>query len=50
MIICNLLDKCSRYKDLIKRQSVMIRDVSANGLEKLGLGVLDEEDEDEVGV
>jgi len=44
----NLLDKCSKYKDLIKRQSVMIRDVSVNGLDNLGLGVLDEEDE--VGV
>jgi len=28
----------------------MIRDVSANDLDKLGLGVIDEEDEDEVEV
>ena len=30
-----LLDKSSKYQDLIKRQSVMIRDVSSSGLKNL---------------
>jgi len=42
-----LLDKCSKYKELIKRQSIMIRDVSANGLDKLGILGEEEEEEDE---
>ena len=32
-----LLDKSSKYQDLIKRQSVMIRDVSSSGLRNLGI-------------
>lgn len=42
-----LLDKCPKYQDLIKRQSVMIRNVSESGLQKLLPGMIDEEDDDE---
>lgn len=41
----SLLGKCSKYQDLIKRQSVMVRDVSVSGLKKLGIP--DEEDGEE---
>jgi len=40
-----LLDKSSKYQDLIKRQSVMIRDVSSSGLRNLG--IVDESDGEE---
>lgn len=36
-----LLEKCSKYQDLIKRQSVMIRNVSESGLQKLLPGMHD---------
>ena len=39
-----LLEKSSKYQDLIKRQSVMIRNVSEAGLQKLLPGVIDEEE------
>jgi len=42
-----LLEKSSKYQDLIKRQSVMIRNVSEAGLQKLLPGVIDEEEGDE---
>ena len=42
-----LLDKSSKYQELIKRQSFMIRDVSVNGMEKLLPGILDESEEEE---
>ena len=42
-----LLEKSSKYQDLIKRQSVMIRNVSEAGLQKLLPGVIDEEERDE---
>ena len=42
-----LLEKSSKYQDLIKRQSVMIRNVSEAGLQKLLPGVIDDEEEDE---
>jgi ABC-type transport system involved in Fe-S cluster assembly fused permease/ATPase subunit len=41
-----LLEKCSKYKDLIKRQSIMMRDVSRRGLKMLLPGAIDEEEED----
>jgi ATP-binding cassette subfamily B protein len=31
----HLLENCVKYQDLIKRQNVMIRDVSVNGLHEL---------------
>jgi ABC-type transport system involved in cytochrome bd biosynthesis fused ATPase/permease subunit len=40
-----LMTKCSKYHDLIKRQSVMIRDISKNGLDKM-LADADEDDEE----
>lgn len=40
-----LLDTCPKYQDLIKRQSVMIRNVSESGLKKLLPGITDVEDE-----
>lgn len=40
-----LLDRCLKYQDLIKRQSVMARDVSVSGLKELLPGLVDEEDE-----
>lgn len=43
----DLLNKCSRYRDLIKRQSVMIRDVSMSGLEKLLPGITNEDEEED---
>ncbi|KAL9180710.1 hypothetical protein ACHAXT_011163 [Thalassiosira profunda] len=43
----NLLDKCSKYRDLIKRQSVMVRDVSVAGMRGFGIDEdLEEEDEE----
>lgn len=42
-----LLEKSSKYQDLIKRQSVMIRNVSEAGLHKLLPGIIDEEEGDE---
>ncbi|KAL7540659.1 hypothetical protein ACHAXR_010683 [Thalassiosira sp. AJA248-18] len=39
----SLVSKCSKYQDLIKRQSVVL---SVNGLEKVGLGIDEEEAED----
>ncbi|KAL3803461.1 hypothetical protein ACHAWO_002469 [Cyclotella atomus] len=41
-----LLEKSPKYQDLIKRQSVMIRNVSESGLKKLLPGVIDEEEDD----
>lgn len=44
-----LLGKCTKYQDLIKRQSVMVRNVSVDGNEKEKLGIPGEgEDEDQV--
>ena len=40
-----LMTKCSKYHDLIKRQSVMIRDISKNGLDEM-LADADEDDEE----
>ena len=40
-----LLSKCSKYQDLIKRQSVVMRDVSVRGLAQLG--IVDEDEEDD---
>lgn len=40
-----LLEKCSRYQDLIKRQSVMIRNVSEAGLAKLLPDIVDDDEE-----
>jgi ATP-binding cassette subfamily B protein len=40
-----LMTKCSKYHDLIKRQSVMIRDISKDGLDKM-LADADEDDEE----
>lgn len=42
-----LLEKCPKYQDLIKRQSVMIRNVSQNGLKKLLPDIIDEEGGDD---
>ena len=39
-----LLGKCSKYRDLIKRQSVMVRDVSLAGMKNFG--IIDEDEED----
>jgi ABC-type transport system involved in Fe-S cluster assembly fused permease/ATPase subunit len=40
-----LMTKCSKYHDLIKSQSVIIRDVSKSGLDKM-LAYVDEDDEE----
>jgi ABC-type multidrug transport system fused ATPase/permease subunit len=40
-----LMTKCPKYHDLIKRQSVMIRDISQKGLDKM-LADFDEDDEE----
>lgn len=42
-----LLEKSSKYQDLIKRQSVMIRNVSEAGLQKLLPGVIDDDEEED---
>ena len=39
-----LLGKCSKYRDLIKRQSVMVRDVSLAGMKNFG--IIDEDEEE----
>lgn len=44
-----LLETSSKYQDLIKRQSVMMRDVSASVLDKILPGICDDEDEVENG-
>lgn len=36
-----LLGKCQKYQDLIKRQSVMIRNVSQSGIKNMLPGLLD---------
>ena len=42
-----LLGECSKYRDLIKRQSVMVRDVSVAGMRGFGIDEdLEEEDEE----
>ncbi|KAL7521757.1 hypothetical protein ACHAWX_006438 [Stephanocyclus meneghinianus] len=41
-----LLEKCSKYQDLIKRQSIMMRNISQRGLKMLLPGAIDEEVED----
>ena len=43
-----LLDKSSKYQELIKRQSFMIRDVSVNGMHKLLPGIHDDSEEEDV--
>ena len=43
----DLLSKSSKYQDLVKRQSVIMRDVSARGLEKLG--IVNEVEQEEEG-
>ena len=42
-----LVEKSSKYQELIKRQSVLIRDVSMRGMEQLG--ILDEDEEGDDG-
>lgn len=42
-----LLDKCSKYQDLIKRQNFMVRDVSVHGLKEMLPGIDDEDEEEE---
>ena len=42
-----LVEKSSKYQELIKRQSVLIRDVSMRGMEQLG--ILDEVEEGDEG-
>jgi len=39
-----LLGKCSKYRDLIKRQSVVVRDVSLAGMKNFG--IIDEDEEE----
>ena len=39
-----LLGKCSKYRDLIKRQSVIVRDVSLAGMKNFG--IIDEDEEE----
>jgi ABC-type multidrug transport system fused ATPase/permease subunit len=45
-----LLQKCKKYQDLIKRQSIMKRDVSVNGLKSLLPEIEDEDNEDDLSV
>ena len=42
-----LVEKSSKYQELIKRQSVLIRDVSMRGMEQLG--ILDKDEEGDEG-
>jgi ABC-type multidrug transport system fused ATPase/permease subunit len=42
-----LLSRCTRYQDLIRRQSTMIRDVSMNGLASMLPDMADEDNNDE---
>jgi hypothetical protein len=44
------LEKCKKYQDLIKRQSIMKRDVSVNGLKSLLPEMEDEYNEDDLSV
>lgn len=44
-----LLGRCTKYQDLIRRQSTMMRDVSVDGLASMLPDILDDEDETEEG-
>lgn len=41
-----LIEKCPKYQDLIKRQSVMFHNVSETGLEKLLPSIKDEDNQE----
>jgi subfamily B ATP-binding cassette protein MsbA len=45
-----LLQNCKKYQDLIKRQSIMKRDVSVDGLKSLLPEMEEEDNEDDLSV